>query len=188
MEGVVALTAGDDGAHPGSRARVARLLARLAAALELTGEGATTVGTVGGRWLVDAVVDAAPRIPIRDLATLRAHHDGLSGEALADALAAATATGAVGAAGGTLAAFEYTAADPVLRPDAGRGGDGRRRRHRGQAGRRTARGLRRACPWVAGAARHGVPVGVGRTPWRRSAPGGDHAGGDHWRGPPAAPA
>ncbi|MGE5764814.1 MAG: hypothetical protein ACM3ZF_13355, partial [Mycobacterium leprae] len=85
MEGVVALTAGDDGAHPGSRARVARLLARLAAALELTGEGATTVGTVGGRWLVDAVVDAAPRIPIRDLATLRAHHDGLSGEALADA-------------------------------------------------------------------------------------------------------
>jgi hypothetical protein len=93
-----------------------RLLARLAAALALTSKGASTIGLTGARLLVDVVVDVAPRIPVRDLPTLRAHHDGLSGEALADALvgAAAKATGAVGAAGGALAAVEYVAPPTLL--------------------------------------------------------------------------
>ncbi len=68
-----------------------------------------------GKWLADVFLDVAPRLPVRDLPTLRAHHGGLSGEALADALvtAAAKATGAVGAAGGALAAVEW-AAPPTL--------------------------------------------------------------------------
>ena len=32
---------------------------------------------VAVRWVLDAVVDVAPRIPVRDLETLRRHHDGL---------------------------------------------------------------------------------------------------------------
>src|SRR4051794_30966685 len=43
--------------------------------------GAKSVGS--GRWLVGLVMDMAPHIPIRDLATLQKHYDGLWGDALA---------------------------------------------------------------------------------------------------------
>lgn len=70
---------------------------------------------LGGRWLTDLLIDAAPRLPLRDLSTLRAQHAGLPDEDLAEALisGAAKATGAVGAAGGALAAVEF-AAPPTL--------------------------------------------------------------------------
>lgn len=73
-----------------------------------TRDGARAVGTTarsGARLLVDRVSDIAPRIPVRDLDTLRRHHDGLEGEALADALvdSAARTTSAFGAAGGVAA-------------------------------------------------------------------------------------
>jgi hypothetical protein len=66
------------------------------------------------RWLVDAVSRIAPHIPIRDLATLRAHHR-LDGAALADRLLrnAARATAGVGAASGGLASIQW-AAPPTL--------------------------------------------------------------------------
>jgi hypothetical protein len=66
-------------------------------------------------WLVEAALDAAPRLPIRDRATLRAHHPGLSDNAIAESLirTAARATAAIGAAGGALAAAEF-AAPPTL--------------------------------------------------------------------------
>jgi hypothetical protein len=68
------------------------------------------------RWVVDAVTEAAPHIPIRDLATLREHHDGLDGEALADRLIrnAARVTAGIGAASGGVAALEWAATPTLL--------------------------------------------------------------------------
>jgi hypothetical protein len=55
--------------------------------------------------IFERMLDIAPRIPVRDLETLRRHHDGRTGEALADALvdSAARATGTFGAVGGLAA-------------------------------------------------------------------------------------
>lgn len=68
------------------------------------------------RWVIDAVVDAAPHIPIRDLATLRQHYDGLDGDALAERLVrnAARVTAGIGAAGGGVAAIEWIATPTLL--------------------------------------------------------------------------
>jgi hypothetical protein len=76
----------------------------------LVGRLAVLMGSQGRR-LVDVVIDVAPKIPIRDRATLRAHHHGLDGDALAQALIAnaARATAAVGAAGGLLSSVEMAA-------------------------------------------------------------------------------
>ncbi|MBG0830801.1 hypothetical protein HS041_23870 [Planomonospora sp. ID67723] len=92
-----------------------RLLGRLTKALATGSKKAKASGTGRGRWLADVFMAVAPRIPIRDLETLSAHHHGLIGEALADDLArtAAKATMAVGAIGGALAAAEF-AAPPLL--------------------------------------------------------------------------
>ena len=55
-----------------------------------------------GRWLTGQVLAMAPRLPVRDLETLRAQHPGLGREELADALikGACRSTAAVGAATG----------------------------------------------------------------------------------------
>jgi hypothetical protein len=68
-----------------------------------------------GSLLADVLADAAPRLRIRDAATLRAHHPGLSDEELADVLVrnAARTTAAFGAAVGALATVEF-AAPPAL--------------------------------------------------------------------------
>jgi hypothetical protein len=73
------------------------------------------------RRLVDVVIDVAPHVPIRDLATLRSHHRGLTGdERLGQRIArqalianATRVTGAIGAAGGMLSTLEM-AAPPLL--------------------------------------------------------------------------
>jgi hypothetical protein len=67
------------------------------------------------RWLSEEAVDFAPHLLARDLATLRAHHHGLSGDALAKALidTAARASGAVGAVGGVVSSMDF-AAPPLL--------------------------------------------------------------------------
>ncbi|MEU6744329.1 hypothetical protein [Streptosporangium sandarakinum] len=92
-----------------------RLLGRLSAALSAGAKNAKASGTGRGRWLADVFVSVAPRIPIRDLATLSEHHHGLTAEALADDLVrtAGKATMTVGAIGGALAAAEF-AAPPLL--------------------------------------------------------------------------
>ena len=68
-----------------------------------------------GSLLADVLADAAPRLRIRDAATLRAHHPGLSDDDVADVLVrnAARTTAAFGAAVGALAAVEF-AAPPTL--------------------------------------------------------------------------
>lgn len=92
-----------------------RLLGRLARALARGGRQAGARAALSGRYLADVVAELAPHLPVRDLATLRAHHEGLTGAALADALvtSAARTTAAIGAAGGALAAVEL-AAPPAL--------------------------------------------------------------------------
>jgi hypothetical protein len=101
LAGVVARLADDE---PLDRRTRAGLVGRLAVLLGKQ-----------SRRLVDVVIDVAPHIPIRDLPTLRAHYDGLTGDALAHALIAnaTRVTGAIGAAGGVLATVEF-AAPPLL--------------------------------------------------------------------------
>lgn len=94
----------------------ARLLGRLSAALARSARAAGARSLAGGRWLTDLFTEEiAPRIPIRDRETLIRHHRGLQGDDLADALerVAANTTTAVGAAGGALAAVQFTA-PPLL--------------------------------------------------------------------------
>ncbi|GFJ88788.1 hypothetical protein Prum_024300 [Phytohabitans rumicis] len=78
-----------------------QLLRRLAGQVRGRGLGAMFRPKSVIRWMTDTVGDLAPHIPVRDLETLRQHHDGLDGEALADRLVrnAARATAGVGAAG-----------------------------------------------------------------------------------------
>jgi uncharacterized membrane protein YoaK (UPF0700 family) len=92
-----------------------RLLARLARLLGASTRKAGATGLAGGRWMSDVFSEVAPRIPIRDLDTLRRHNGGRQGEPLADDLvrSAVNATTAVGAAGGALAAVEFVA-PPLL--------------------------------------------------------------------------
>ena len=64
-----------------------------------------------GRWLAESLLDAAPHLPIRDLETLRDHHEGLSGAALAEALIrnASRATAIVGGLSGAMISAEEIA-------------------------------------------------------------------------------
>lgn len=102
----------DDSAGQQDRAKALGSVARA------LGSGAKEAGAraaMSGRWLADLVADVAPHLPVRDLLTLRAHHDGLSGDALAESLvrSASRATAAVGGLGGTLSAV-HLAAPPTL--------------------------------------------------------------------------
>lgn len=103
------------GADDIGRAERGRLLGRLAAALASRARSAGGRAVLTGRALADAVVDLAPHVPVRDLATLRDHYGGRTGEALAEALvtAAARTSAGIGAAGGALAAAQL-AAPPSL--------------------------------------------------------------------------
>ena len=86
-------------------------LARITRSLAESARGAGARAVASGRWLAEVVIDAAPRIPVRDLETLRAHHGGLSGAALAGELirTASRTSAGVGAAAGALMSAEELA-------------------------------------------------------------------------------
>jgi hypothetical protein len=69
----------------------------------------------GGQWLTTQVLEMAPKVPIRSLATLQAQHPGLDTEQLADALivGSARASAGVGAAVGAAAAVPFIPTVPV---------------------------------------------------------------------------
>jgi hypothetical protein len=92
------------------------LLRRLAAQFGRRGIGDLFRPRAAMRAIADVVADLAPRLPIRDLDTLRRHHPGLSGPALAERLIrnASRETAAVGAAGGGVAAIEWVATPTLL--------------------------------------------------------------------------
>jgi hypothetical protein len=88
----------------GGLVRVTRMASRSA-------RGAGGRAVASGRWLADMMLDAAPHLPIRDLGTLREHHQGLKGPALASALIrnASRAAAVVGAASGAMISAEEVA-------------------------------------------------------------------------------
>jgi hypothetical protein len=96
----------------GAGARAAGASARAA------GRGARAAGR-GARWgvqrLVDEVLTRAPRLPVRDLATLRAQYPDCSPEGLADALidSAARMSATVGAAVGTWSVVPFLPGIPA---------------------------------------------------------------------------
>ena len=112
---LVARVAARSAEDPASRGERARDLGRLTKALAASARTAGRASVLGGSWLVDLLLDVAPRIPFRDAATLRAQHPGLSDADLAQTLisGAAKSSAAIGAAGGALAAVEF-AAPPTL--------------------------------------------------------------------------
>jgi hypothetical protein len=90
-------------------------LVALARSARTAGRKAVT----SGRWLADTVVDMAPRVPVRDLATLSRHHDGATGAALARKLirSSGNVSAAIGgAAGGIMAVQELSVAGAVAIP------------------------------------------------------------------------
>ncbi|GGM26969.1 hypothetical protein GCM10012279_51880 [Micromonospora yangpuensis] len=108
---VAALTADD--LEP---ARRRQLLARMVGQARARGLADLFKPKAALRWMTDAVSEVAPHVPIRDLATLRQHFDGLDGDLLADRLVrnASRATAGVGAAGGGVAAVEWAVTPTLL--------------------------------------------------------------------------
>jgi hypothetical protein len=108
---VAALTADD--LEPAGRRR---LLGRLVGDVRRRGLGQVFRPKAALRWMADVVADVAPHVPVRDLATLRRHHDGLDGDALAERLVrnAALGTAGVGAAGGGVASVQWAATPSLL--------------------------------------------------------------------------
>ncbi|MFH9352157.1 hypothetical protein [Kitasatospora sp. NPDC017646] len=94
------------------RGRARALRGRATRLLGSGGRGAV----LGGKALTEQLVRAAPRIPVRDLATLRAQHPGAADpERLADLLVvgATRASGALGAGVGAVAMLPVPLAMPV---------------------------------------------------------------------------
>lgn len=108
---VAAITADD--LEPAGRRR---LLGRLVGDVRRRGLGRLFRPRAAVRWMAEVVADVAPHVPVRDLATLRRHHEGLTGDALAERLVrnAARATAGVGAAGGGVASLEWVATPTLL--------------------------------------------------------------------------
>ncbi|HEY8546476.1 MAG TPA: hypothetical protein VIL36_15560 [Acidimicrobiales bacterium] len=89
------------------------------AALVRSARKAGRKAVTSGRWLADTVVDLAPRIPVRDAATLSKHHDGATGAVLARRLvrSSGNVSAAIGgAAGGIMAVQELSVAGAVAIP------------------------------------------------------------------------
>jgi hypothetical protein len=88
-------------------------------ALAVSARRAGRRAVLSGRWLADTVVEVAPRLPVRDAATLSAHHDGLTGDALARSVVRAggrVSGGVAAAAGGLITAQEVSVAGLLLVP------------------------------------------------------------------------
>jgi hypothetical protein len=107
-ETIAALTAED--LEPAERRQLLRRLV-----VQVRGVGDLFKPGKAIRWVANEVGAVAPHIPIRDLATLQQHHDGLDGDELAERLIrnAALSTASVGAASGGIAAVEW-AVTPFL--------------------------------------------------------------------------
>ncbi|HXP18196.1 MAG TPA: hypothetical protein VN840_00995 [Streptosporangiaceae bacterium] len=93
-----------------NRARGVRQLGAAMGSAARRGAHVTRRGVASGsRWLSGQVLAMAPRLPVRDIAALRAQFPGRSPDELADALidGAARASGAVGAAVGAWAVLPF---------------------------------------------------------------------------------
>jgi len=98
------------------RAGRAKALAALVPALARSARAAGIGAVAAGRWLTEEIVDLAPRLPVRDAATLRKQHPGLTDVETAERLIsnAQKTTAALGAAAGGLAAVEFVSPPMLL--------------------------------------------------------------------------
>ncbi|WP_019871315.1 hypothetical protein [Salinispora oceanensis] len=99
-----------------SSTRRGQLLGRLVGQAQTRGFGDLFRPGSALGWMVDTIAEIAPHVPVRDRATLRRHFPDLDGEALAERLVrnAARASAGVGAAGGGVAAVEWTVPPSLL--------------------------------------------------------------------------
>ncbi|MFI0510249.1 hypothetical protein ACH3Y9_17110 [Streptomyces sp. WSLK1-5] len=105
-------------AQAGSTRTPAPVARRVAAIRDRAREGARRGGSrarAGLAYLADRIIEIAPRIPVRDLATLRRQFPGLGPEEIADKLVmgAASATATVGAGIGAAAMLPVPPAMPT---------------------------------------------------------------------------
>ncbi|MEW2162231.1 hypothetical protein AB0912_04435 [Streptomyces sp. NPDC007084] len=105
------LTASPDTPAPAARRRVAAVRDGVRKGVQKSGSRARA----GLAYLADRIIDLAPRVPVRDLATLRKQFPGLGPEQLADKLVAgaAAATSTVGAGVGAAAMLPVPPAMPT---------------------------------------------------------------------------
>lgn len=105
------LTASPDTPAPAARRRVAAVRDGVKKGVQKSGSRARA----GLAYLADRIIDLAPRVPVRDLATLRKQFPGLGPEELADKLVAgaAAATSTVGAGVGAAAMLPVPPAMPT---------------------------------------------------------------------------
>lgn len=83
-------------------------IVRLSRVLATSAKAAGAKAVASGNWLADTLIDVAPRIPIRDLATLQTAHGGLSGAALAGELirSSSRASATIGGVSGAVMSAE----------------------------------------------------------------------------------
>jgi hypothetical protein len=93
-----------------------RALAALVPALARSARTSGVRAVAAGRWLVDLVLEIAPRLPVRDAQTLREHYPGLTDIEIAERLVrtATKTTAAIGAAAGGLSTMEFLAPPTLL--------------------------------------------------------------------------
>jgi hypothetical protein len=101
--------------QPGSAGRIKRLTAATARAAGRGGQVTWRGARSAGRWLADQVIAMAPRLPVRDQATLRRQFPGYSPEELADVLirGSSRAAASIGAAVGAATMLPVVPAMPV---------------------------------------------------------------------------
>lgn len=92
-----------------------RALVQIAAGLRRRGFKDMFRPRAAMNWIADTVVDVAPRVPVRNLETLRQHFPGLADEEIADRIVrnASRTSGGIGAVGGGVSAIQW-AAPPTL--------------------------------------------------------------------------
>lgn len=93
----------------GDRRAREKALAALIPALTKSARASGIRAVAAGRWLVDLLIEMAPRVPVRDAATLREQNQGQSDVEIAERLIrnATKTTAALGAASGGLSAVEF---------------------------------------------------------------------------------
>ena len=98
------------------RASRQRALAALIPVLTRSARSSGWRAVAAGRWLVDLVLEIAPRLPVRDAQALRDQHPSLTDIEIAERLvkSAGRTTAAVGAAVGGLATVEFLTPPALL--------------------------------------------------------------------------
>jgi hypothetical protein len=94
--------------HGGNNGNDDDMAPALSAALSRSARRAGVGAVASGLWVADTVVELSAHLALRDLATIEAHYDGLSGEPLAEALVrnASRSSAALGAAAGAVMSVE----------------------------------------------------------------------------------